>query len=125
MARSTYNRHYRSFLTLLRDLREQAGVTQVELGERLANTQTFVSKIERGERRLDVVELTEICEALGADPSTAFKRFLDSRGNERAGRKVASFGELGLAHTLLARGRQPSSQLSIGPKIGQQVSSSA
>lgn len=90
MTRSTHHRHYRSFLTLLRDLREQAGVTQVELGERLGNTQTFVSKIERGERRLDVVEFTEICDALGTDPSTAFKQFLDSLGNERAGRKAAS-----------------------------------
>jgi transcriptional regulator with XRE-family HTH domain len=90
MSRSTHHRHYRSFLTLLRDLREQAGVTQVELGERLGNTQTFVSKIERGERRLDVVEFAEICDALGADPSTAFKQFLDGRGKERAGRKVAS-----------------------------------
>jgi len=92
MARSTHHRHYRSFLTLLRNLREQAGVTQVELGKRLGNTQTFVSKIERGERRLDVVEFAEICDALGADPSTAFMQFLDGRRREKSGRKVASRG---------------------------------
>lgn len=90
MASSTHHRHYQSLLRLLRDLREQAGVTQVELGSRLGNTQTFVSKIERGERRVDVVELTEICEALGADATTAFGRFLDGRNKERIGRKVAS-----------------------------------
>ena len=90
MARSTHHRHYQAFLNLLRQLREQAGMTQVELGDRLGNTQTFVSKIERGERRLDVVEFTELCEALGADPLDAFRRFLDGRAKERTMRKVAS-----------------------------------
>jgi len=90
MARSTHHRHYQSLLKLLRDLREQAGMTQSELGERLGNTQTFVSKIERGERRLDVVEFAEICDALGADPKVAFGQFMDGRVKERTGRKVAS-----------------------------------
>jgi transcriptional regulator with XRE-family HTH domain len=90
MARSTHHRHYRSFLALLRDLREQAGVTQIELGNRVANTQTFISKIERGERRVDVVEFTEICEALEIDPGIAFQRFLDIRQRERASKKVRS-----------------------------------
>ena len=90
MARSTHHRHYQSLLRLLRDLREQAGVTQVELGDRLGNTQTFISKIERGERRLDVVEFTEFCEALGTDATAAFGRFLDGRNRERSTGKVAS-----------------------------------
>ena len=90
MARSTHHQHYRSFLALLRDLREQAGVTQVELGNRVANTQTFISKIERGERRVDVVEFTEICEALEIDVSTAFQRFLDVRKRDLASTKVRS-----------------------------------
>ena len=88
MTRSTHHRHYRSFLTLLRDLREQAGVTQVELGNRLGNTQTFVSKFERGERRVDVVEFTEICEALGMDPGEAFARLIEKRRKDRASGKV-------------------------------------
>jgi len=44
------------------------GVSQVELAERLENTQTFVSKCERGERRIDAVELVEFAEALGVPP---------------------------------------------------------
>lgn len=54
------------------DLRERAGVTQLALAESLGNTQTFISKIERGERRIDVVEFIEICDALGADPAPLF-----------------------------------------------------
>lgn len=90
MARSTHHRHYQALLRLLRDLREQAGVTQLDLGDRLGNTQTFISKIERGERRVDVVEFAEICDALGMDPATAFNQFLARREPTRTGRKVAA-----------------------------------
>lgn len=90
MARSTHHRHYQSMLGLLRDLRERAGMTQVELGKRLGNTQTFVSKMERGERRVDIVEFAEICDALGVDPVGAFGQFLDRRANDRASRKMTS-----------------------------------
>jgi len=83
MARSTHHRHYQALLYLLRELREQAGVTQVALGEQLGNTQTFVSKLERGERRVDVVEFVEICEALDTDPVVAFAQFVDRRQSDR------------------------------------------
>lgn len=43
-------------------------MTQVELSKRLRKPQSFVSKYERGERRLDVVEFLEVADALGADP---------------------------------------------------------
>ena len=79
MARSTHNPHYQTLLTLLRDLRERAGVTQQALAESLGNTQTFISKIERGERRIDVVEFIELCEALEADPVAAFRECLQRR----------------------------------------------
>lgn len=52
------------FLRLLRKARENAGLSQMQLAERLAETQSFVSKCERGERRLDVVELRAWCHAL-------------------------------------------------------------
>ena len=44
-----------------------ADITQAELAEKLGTDQSFVSKYERGERRLDVVELRGICLALGID----------------------------------------------------------
>lgn len=52
------------FLKLLRETRESAGITQVELARKLKVHQSFVSKIESGERRVDIVELEMICKAL-------------------------------------------------------------
>lgn len=48
--------------------RKSANLTQAELGERIGARQTFVSKIELGERRLDVAEFLKVSRAIGADP---------------------------------------------------------
>lgn len=53
------------FLALLRELRQEAGLRQRDLAERIGEPQSFVSKFESGERRLDIVELRYICTALG------------------------------------------------------------
>lgn len=63
-------------LVLLREIRVDAGLTQSELASRLSRDQTFVSKYESGERRLDVLELREVCRAIGTDFVT-FIRKLD------------------------------------------------
>ena len=65
MEKSIYTRQYGVFLTLLREAREDAGLTQQDLAAKLDTTQSQVSKCERGERRLDVIELREWCAALG------------------------------------------------------------
>lgn len=65
MEKSIYSDEYKLFIKLLRGARERFGLTQQEIAERLNATQTFVSKCERGERRLDVVELRAWCTALG------------------------------------------------------------
>ena len=71
MEKSIYTREYEVLLRLLREARERADVTQIELAKRLAQTQSFVSKVERGDRRLDLVQLRTILAALGV-PLTAF-----------------------------------------------------
>lgn len=48
--------------------RKDAGITQAELGERIGQRQTFVSKFELGERRLDVAEFLMVSAAIGANP---------------------------------------------------------
>jgi len=63
--KSTFSEEYAVFLRLLREARAAAGVTQVQLAERIGNTQSFVSKCERGERRLDIVEVRAFCRAIG------------------------------------------------------------
>ncbi len=52
-----YVRQYRAFLQRLKQARLDAGLTQVEVSRRLGRPQSFVSKCESGERRVDFVEL--------------------------------------------------------------------
>lgn len=49
--------------------RKSAGLTQAELAERLRCHQSFVARVESGERRIDVIELIVLARALGADAS--------------------------------------------------------
>lgn len=65
---SIYREQYEKIIARLIRARKDAGLTQVELAERLGQRQTFVSKYELGERRLDVAEFLEISKAIGADP---------------------------------------------------------
>jgi transcriptional regulator with XRE-family HTH domain len=65
MEKSIYSREYAVLLRLLRAARENSGMTQVDLAKKLKLTQSFVSKVERGDRRLDIVQLRTICNALG------------------------------------------------------------
>lgn len=48
--------------------RHAAGLTQTEVAEKLGRPQSFVSKYEQGERRLDVAEFVDVCRAIGNDP---------------------------------------------------------
>jgi ribosome-binding protein aMBF1 (putative translation factor) len=65
MEKSIHSAGYAVFLQVLREERERAGLTQVQLARRIRETQTFVSKCERGERRIDVIELRTFCRAFG------------------------------------------------------------
>jgi len=65
MEKTIYTREYAELLHLLRQAREQAGMTQVQLAEMLRQSQSFVSKFERGDRRIDVIQLRTICQILG------------------------------------------------------------
>lgn len=59
---------YRRLIELLVAARKDAGITQTELGKRIGQRQTFVSKFEQGERRLDMAEFITVSRAIGADP---------------------------------------------------------
>ena len=64
MDRAAYGRERRRLAALLRTLREEAGLRQIDVAQALDVPQSFVSKYESGERRLDLVELREVCKAL-------------------------------------------------------------
>lgn len=58
----------------LLDARRKRGLTQVEIAALLDKPQSFVSKYESGERRLDVVEFLEVCKALKVNPTTIIQQ---------------------------------------------------
>ena len=72
-------RAYRRLLqNALREARIQAGLRQEEVARRLGQPQSFVSKYETGERRLDLAELKEICEALEVSLIEMIQKMEDS-----------------------------------------------
>lgn len=50
---------------LLKQLRKDAGLRQVDLADRLGKPQSYISKYESGEKTLDLLEAKEVCDALG------------------------------------------------------------
>lgn len=64
MEKSIHTRQYGTVLRLLRQAREDASITQVQLAKALRKSQSFVSKVERGETRLDIIQLRTILIAL-------------------------------------------------------------
>jgi transcriptional regulator with XRE-family HTH domain len=74
MDKSIYTHEYKIMLRLLKEAREAAGITQVQLAAQLRQSQSFVSKTERGESRLDVVQLRTLCRIFGITLSTFVQR---------------------------------------------------
>src|SRR5438309_1939416 len=69
LKKSLFTPAYNRFLVLFRQARIDSGLTQVEAARRLGRPQSFISKCESGERRVDVVELVEFCRVYGIDPA--------------------------------------------------------
>jgi transcriptional regulator with XRE-family HTH domain len=65
MEKSLVTKEYSLFLAFLKKARQDTGLTQEQLAKKLKTTQSFVSKAERGERRLDVIELRRWTRAIG------------------------------------------------------------
>ena len=70
---------YRLVGAALAAARERAGLTQVQLARQLRKPQSFVSNYERGQRRIDVLEMLRIVEALKGDPRRVFGDILRRR----------------------------------------------
>ena len=60
-----YNQEIKLAVSILKSLRIKANLTQMDVASKLDKPQSFVSKYEIGERRLDIIELKLVCEALG------------------------------------------------------------
>ncbi|MDP2795222.1 MAG: helix-turn-helix transcriptional regulator [Sulfurisoma sp.] len=62
---------------LLRQVRLDANLTQSQLAEKVGQTQSYVSKYENGEQRLDLIELEAVCKALGISLTDFVERYLE------------------------------------------------
>lgn len=67
MAKTLGSKRHKALIALLIERREAAGMTQTQLADRLGEYQSFVARLESGQRRVDVVEFLELAEALGFD----------------------------------------------------------
>jgi transcriptional regulator with XRE-family HTH domain len=64
MPKTIHRREYRTLLQLLKNRRLRAQLTQAQVSARLGRHQSYVSDVERGVRRLDIVQLRDICTVL-------------------------------------------------------------
>ena len=71
---SIYTDQYRRVIDLLVEARKAAGVSQQELADELSRPQSFVSKVERCDRRLDIVEFAHICRLIGTDATSMLEK---------------------------------------------------
>jgi len=76
MSRSVFTDAYAVLTDALVEARGVAGLTQLELAGKIGRPQSFVSKFERGERRIDLIEFCAISHALSQDPLVLFSRIL-------------------------------------------------
>jgi transcriptional regulator with XRE-family HTH domain len=83
MRKTLHSPDYARLLALLRQARKDAGMVQQELAERLGCPQSFVAKVEGGERRIDIIEFIAIVKAIGRDPVRLLRQYIE---HERAGR---------------------------------------
>lgn len=67
---------YSALVEVLVQARQEAGLSQRDLAERLGKPRSYVSKIETKERRIDVLELIDLADALGVDPHDALDRLI-------------------------------------------------
>ncbi len=78
MTKSVFTENYTEFLKLLILARKQAGLTQKEVADKLHKNQSYISKYENGERRLDVIEFADIAMAIGVNPVKIFEDLINN-----------------------------------------------
>jgi transcriptional regulator with XRE-family HTH domain len=76
MTKSLHTPEYAALIRSLIEMRKQTGMTQQEVAKRLGKPQSYVAKVEGGERRLDLVEFVMLAKALGENPTALFDRLL-------------------------------------------------
>ncbi|MFB5649287.1 helix-turn-helix domain-containing protein [Leptospira wolffii] len=91
MAKSIFTEEYKAFQKLLRKAREESGLTQTDVANALKAPQSFISKVEAGDRRIDVIEFWNLAK-LYRKPVEFFFRFEEKETSKSKSKtlKVAS-----------------------------------
>lgn len=74
MSRTLHSSRHRALKDFLIEKRKKAGLTQTQVAKKLRRYQSFISSVEGGQRKIDVVELLAFSEAIGFDPKEALRR---------------------------------------------------
>lgn len=74
---SIYSEQYQLVIKKVREARREQGLTQAVVAERLGKPQSFLAKVENGERRLDVIEFIHLAQLLSLDPADVIKTIMD------------------------------------------------
>src|SRR5262245_6465118 len=88
--KSQHSAAYQPLMALLRALREEAELTQRDLGKRMKKPQSWIHNCEVGNRRMDVAEFAAWATACGVEPATAFERFLGARTSAARSHRTTS-----------------------------------
>lgn len=75
MPKSLYRMETRVLLDVLKELRSEAGLTQAQCSRELGRPQSFMSDVERGVRRMDLVQMRDLCNVFGVGLRTLVRRF--------------------------------------------------
>ncbi|MFV3411224.1 helix-turn-helix domain-containing protein [Pseudomonas sp. NY15436] len=75
MTKAIYREEYAVFLTVLKQRRQDAGLTQEECSRALGRPQSFMSDVERGVRRLDIIQIRDLCKVMGCDLTDLITEF--------------------------------------------------
>lgn len=79
MSRTLRSARQKALTAFLIEKRKKAKLTQTEVAKKIGRYQSFIATIESGERRIDVVELFDLAEAIGFDPREAIKALASVR----------------------------------------------
>jgi transcriptional regulator with XRE-family HTH domain len=82
MSKTIYRPEHTVLLSLLKKHRKAAGLTQVQCSKALKRPQSFMSDVESGTRRLDIVQLRDLCKVLGIDLQDLIAEFEKSLSEE-------------------------------------------
>jgi transcriptional regulator with XRE-family HTH domain len=81
MKKTNLNQQHEKLQSLLKEIRQDKGILQIDLAKNLNVPQSFISKYESGNRRLDILELRQVCQAVGISLEEFIQK-LEERLNE-------------------------------------------